>query len=257
MAFESLERTDSNPRRPPGADRLSPSGQLIGWCVFGALVVSGFMFGVVTGYERPKLVVARAPKEPEPSKPETPKPAAKPSTESTASQPNAAPKDATPAKPPATATSTPAIKQEPKQSAVVEIVPPPENSKPPMPPAPPKTDPKPPATVATTPKTETTPKSEDVKSVSFKTEVLPILRRHCLDCHGGGKGKPRGDVDLTTIDKMKKSPSPGKMLVVGKPDESDVYTSITQRDMPDGGKPKPSKDELLVLKNWILSGAKD
>jgi hypothetical protein len=132
--------------------------------------------------------------------------------------------------------------------------------KPPMPTikVPPAVDPKPAPPIATvTPKTETPPKKEEFKAVSFKTDVLPILRRHCLDCHGGGKGKPKGDIDLTTLAKIMKSPSPGKILVPGKPDQSDIYTSITERDMPDGGKPKPSKEEQLVLKNWILSGAKE
>ncbi len=88
------------------------------------------------------------------------------------------------------------------------------------------------------------------------THVIPILRTHCLNCHGAA-GKPRGDVDLTTLAKLMKSPSPDKILVPGKPEESDFYTSITQRDMPGGGKPKPSDKELLVLKNWILTGAKE
>ena len=38
---------------PPAAP-LSVSGQLIGWAVFGGLVLVGFFFGVVTGYEKPK-----------------------------------------------------------------------------------------------------------------------------------------------------------------------------------------------------------
>jgi hypothetical protein len=54
-----------------------------------------------------------------------------------------------------------------------------------------------------------------------------------------------------------KSQSPGKIVVPGKPEQSDIYTSITEREMPSGGKPKPSEKELLVLKNWILSGAKE
>jgi hypothetical protein len=45
--------------------------------------------------------------------------------------------------------------------------------------------------------------------------------------------------------------------VPGKPEESDVYTSITEREMPDGGRPKPTKRELATLRNWILSGAKE
>ncbi|HEV3440573.1 MAG TPA: c-type cytochrome domain-containing protein, partial [Gemmata sp.] len=128
--------------------------------------------------------------------------------------------------------------------------------KPPMPmvTTPPKVDPKPPMPVVSIPPKTDPPK--DIKAISFKTEVLPILRTHCLNCHGA-VGKPKGDVDLTSFVKLMKSQSPGKIVVPGKPEQSDIYTSITEREMPSGGKPKPSEKELLVLKNWILSGAKE
>src|SRR5262245_33450843 len=52
----------------PSSPRLSTRGQLIGWAVFGGLVVFGFVFGVVIGYEPPRsVVVARAANEPKPS----------------------------------------------------------------------------------------------------------------------------------------------------------------------------------------------
>ena len=102
---------------------------------------------------------------------------------------------------------------------------------------PPKVDkvdpPKPPALVK-----KEEPKTQALKPVSFQREVLPILRSHCLNCHGA-TGKAKGDVNLTSIANMMKSRG-GKILVPGKPDESDVYTSITEREMPDGGRPKPT-----------------
>jgi hypothetical protein len=118
----------------------------------------------------------------------------------------------------------------------------------------PKVDPKPTTPVTTTPPKDP-PKNDNLKPVSFKTDVMPILRTHCLNCHGN-VGKPKGDVDLRTIASLMKSTSPDKMLVIGKPEESDFYTSITKRDMPQN-KPKPSDKEILVLKNWILTGAKE
>jgi hypothetical protein len=59
----------------PASTALSSTGQLIGWAVFGGLVLAGFLFGVVVGYESPKqLVVAKAnsesPRTPEPAAPE-------------------------------------------------------------------------------------------------------------------------------------------------------------------------------------------
>ena len=50
-----------------GPERLSQSGRMVGWAVYGGLLLVGFFFGIVTGYERPKtVVVAKAPKEKKP-----------------------------------------------------------------------------------------------------------------------------------------------------------------------------------------------
>lgn len=211
---------------PPAAP-LSVSGQLIGWAVFGGLVLVGFFFGVVTGYEKPKpTLLAKANKE-------TPPPPA-----------SGAPKPATQPQPmPQPITTVP-----PKEEAA------PKTPKTDPPKAePPKVDkvdpPKPPALVK-----KEEPKKQALKPVSFQREVLPILRSHCLNCHGA-TGKAKGDVNLTSIANMMKSRG-GKILVPGKPDESDVYTSITEREMPDGGRPKPTPRELMTLRNWILTGAK-
>ena len=257
MAFESLGSSEQTTysQRTSEAQPLSQSGQLMGWLVYGALLLIGFGIGIVTGTERTKsTTVAKATKEKDDTKPEspkadppksTPKPTPDPTTTPSKETPSTAPKSDP--KPPVPMSTTPKSDPKPPMPAVTTT-----------PKVDPKTDPKPPVpVVATPPKTDPPAKKEELKAVSFKAEVLPVLRTHCLNCHGAGKGKPKGDVDLTTIDKIKKSPSPGKMLVIGMPEKSDIYTSITERDMPEGGKPKPSKEELLILKNWILTGAKE
>src|SRR3954467_2559449 len=30
----------------------------------------------------------------------------------------------------------------------------------------------------------------------FRQTVAPFIRTYCVDCHGGGKGKPKGDLNL-------------------------------------------------------------
>jgi Planctomycete cytochrome C len=207
----------------PDSPTLSSTGQLIGWAVFGALVLAGFLFGVVVGYESPKpVVVAKANSEP----PRTPEPAAPTPAEPKKEQ-------SLPAKP------APPVKKADES--------PPKDD-------PPKVDPPKIITQAAPPK-KVEPKPKTLAPVSFRTDVLPILRTHCLNCHGAGTGKPKADVNLTSIASMTRSP--GKILVPGKPEESDVYTSITEREMPDGGRPKPTAKELMTLRNWILTGAKE
>jgi outer membrane biosynthesis protein TonB len=203
---------------------------LIGWAVFGGLVLVGFFFGVVTGYEKPKPVqMAKANKESGP--------------------------------PPVTEAPKPASQPQPKAQPITTIPPKEEIKAPPADPPkanPPKADP-PKVDKVDPPKRPTPikkeePKKQVLRPVSFQREVLPILRSHCLNCHGA-TGKPKGDVNLTSIANMMKSRG-GKILVPGKPDESDVYTSITEREMPDGGRPTPTPKELMTLRNWILTGAK-
>ena len=203
--------------------RLSQNGQMIGWAVFGGLVLIGFLFGVVVGYESPKaVVVERVAK----ATPDAPGPAA--------------PKKEQPFQP------APDVKKSETQPKKTES---PKAD-------PPKTDPpRNDSTIASPPPKKVEPKPATLSPVSFQKEVLPILRTHCLNCHGAGMGKPKADVNLTSIASMRRSP--GKILVPGKPEESDVYTSITEREMPDGGRPKPTSKELLTLRNWILTGAKE
>ena len=208
----------------PVSTTLSSTGQLIGWAVFGGLVLAGFLFGVVVGYESPKpVVVAKANSE----SPRTPEPAA--------------PKLAEPKK-----EQSPPSQPVPPVKKAAES-PPKED--------PPKVDPPRINTQTAVPAKKVEPKPKTLAPVSFRTEVLPILRTHCLNCHGAGTGKPKADVNLTSIASMGRSP--GKILVPGKPEESDVYTSITEREMPDGGRPKPTAKELMTLRNWILTGAKE
>jgi hypothetical protein len=195
---------------------------MLGWAVFGGLVLVGFLFGVVAGYESAKpVVVERVAK----ATPDPPEPT---------------PKKGQPVQPvPAVKkTDSPPQKPEPMKGDSPKV-------------DPPRTDP----VDAPPPPKKVEPKSPTLSPVSFQREVLPILRTHCLNCHGAGTGKPKADVNLTSIASMKRSP--GKILVPGKPEESDVYTSITEREMPDGGRPKPTPKELATLRNWILTGAKE
>jgi len=208
--------------------RLSPNGHLIGWVVYGGLLIIGFFFGIVTGYEKPRTIMSQIPKDRTP-----------PSFETASLKPAAASE----AKPPA-----PPKEQGPVYSALPKNDPPlvnPGNSNSVIPEKP---------RAILSPKKES-PKSQELVAVTFQQAVLPILRTHCLNCHGAGTGKPKGDVNLTSIANMMRSRG-RKIIVPGKPNESDIYTSITEREMPDGGRPKPTEKELTVLRNWILSGAK-
>jgi hypothetical protein len=208
---------------PADAGRLSQNGQLIGLAIYGGLLLVGFFFGIVTGYESPVVVVK---KEKEPPKPEAPK------TE----PPKVMPK----------ITPNPEPGPEPKKNPEPEP-PKPEPKKVEPKPEPKKADPTPPEPKGTagTPGTGV--------AISFEKNVKPILRTYCFNCHGA-TGKPKGDVDLTSLAKIL-DPNNPPILKPGNPKGSAIYTTIEDMAMPPDG-PRPGKQETELIKNWILGGAK-
>ncbi|WP_439624619.1 c-type cytochrome domain-containing protein [Gemmata sp.] len=241
MESESLDEPVANPRK------LSENGQMAAIGIYGFLVLVGFFFGIVTGYEKPRPAVAK--------KDETTKkdePAKKDSTAAPKTQP---PKTTTPNQPTGTVPNTqytPEPDPKPKDEPKTEPDPRPEPKK-----NDPRTEePKPePKKVDPEPKKEE-PKKELVSSVSFK-DVHLILREHCASCHGNPPIKPKADVDVSTYDKVMKSPSGiGKLIVAGDLKKSGLWASIEDGSMPPDGKPKPTPKQLETLKNWILAGAK-
>jgi hypothetical protein len=223
---------DDTPDAEEREPRLSQNGQMVGIAVYGGLVLVGFFFGVVTGYEParpPSSPVAKAPKDkdgdtpkPEPQKPEPPKPEPK------LNQPT----------PPA---------PEPKNDPVPE--PKMEDPKP-EPKVEPKVEPK---MEATPPPKKEEPK-EFVRAVSFEKDVKPILRRYCFSCHGDPGAKPKGDVDLTSLAKITDPKNP-PILKPGDPKGSAIFFTIEDLAMPPKA-PRPGKGELQVIHDWIKGGAK-
>lgn len=92
---------------------------------------------------------------------------------------------------------------------------------------------------------------ETVKSPLLERDVLPILQKNCMGCHGGLKKKR--ELDLRTLPAMLKGGKGGPAVVAGKPEESALWQSIAEDEMPKG-KPPLSKKDKDVLKDWISAG---
>lgn len=86
---------------------------------------------------------------------------------------------------------------------------------------------------------------------SFERDVLPILQRHCLGCHGGLRQK--GELDLRTIPAMLKGGESGPAVKSGDLDHSEMWKKVSIDEMPNGNKKVPA-DEKDVLKRWIVAG---
>ncbi len=93
------------------------------------------------------------------------------------------------------------------------------------------------------------------KSIDFSHEIVPILRKHCAECHAGDKTK--GSFSINTKAELLKGSENGPVLEVGKADASRIIEVVTSdmedERMPPKG-PRLQENEVKLLKRWIDSG---
>ncbi len=89
--------------------------------------------------------------------------------------------------------------------------------------------------------------------VTFERDIRPILRAHCLDCHGAIEEK-EGNLDLRLVRLMQQGGDSGPAIVPGEPDESYLLQRVRDGDMPPG-EAKVTDSELQTLERWIALGA--
>src|SRR3954453_352019 len=87
---------------------------------------------------------------------------------------------------------------------------------------------------------------------SFPSQVAPLLRAHCLECHSGPR--PKGDLDLTSRQGMLAGGGGGAALTPGDPAKSLVYAHVKDGKMP----PRQPLGEAAaeLLRRWVAGGAK-
>ncbi|MBF0196201.1 MAG: ankyrin repeat domain-containing protein [Planctomycetes bacterium] len=101
----------------------------------------------------------------------------------------------------------------------------------------------------------------------FAQKVWPILKNHCVKCHGpdkkglNGRTKiAKGILRLHHAEGILKGGLSGQCVIPGKPELSTLYTTTIlpadhQDRMPARG-PKISAEQSKTLKKWIADGAK-
>jgi hypothetical protein len=95
------------------------------------------------------------------------------------------------------------------------------------------------------------------EKVDFVSKVQPILVARCSKCHGEEKASSK--LKLHAADAIAAFEKKDKLLVAGKPDESELYKRITlpaddKKRMPKGADPLPEA-EIALIKQWIEQGA--
>jgi len=85
--------------------------------------------------------------------------------------------------------------------------------------------------------------------------VRPILKAHCTLCHGEEE-KPKSGVDLRLRRFMDlELEAGGRVIVAGKPGESELLRIVQSGEMPEKGK-KLTPEQIAIIEQWIAQGAK-
>jgi hypothetical protein len=97
-------------------------------------------------------------------------------------------------------------------------------------------------------------------AVDYKTQIAPIFRAKCYECHSEPKGKTKGDLAMEPDDKLAENIGPGKHIVPGEPAKSTmlIFAKLPDDDdevMPPKGKNRMTPAETALLETWIKEGA--
>ena len=92
-------------------------------------------------------------------------------------------------------------------------------------------------------------------AVTYKDHVLPVLRKHCLNCHNADKAT--SDLNVSTYQALMAGGASGEAVKPGSPDGSLLYKLAAHQAEPKmpPKAPKIPDADLAVLKAWIEAGA--
>jgi len=97
-------------------------------------------------------------------------------------------------------------------------------------------------------------------SVSFASDVKPLLDKHCIECHvPGTEGMEKSGFSVESYATVMTGTKLGPMVVAGDPLSSNLYRMVDREvdksiRMPHG-KSTLSEEERAMLKTWIAEGA--
>ncbi|NQV22960.1 MAG: DUF1549 domain-containing protein, partial [Rhodopirellula sp.] len=101
----------------------------------------------------------------------------------------------------------------------------------------------------------------DVEKASrrFSESVLPLLKKHCYECHSHDADEAEGGLVLDSRAGWELGGDSGPAIVPGQPGRSLLQTAVEYLDselqMPPAG--KLSSREIAILRQWIADGAVD
>src|SRR5437763_998979 len=76
---------------------------------------------------------------------------------------------------------------------------------------------------------------------TFQHDVLPLMKKRCIACHGAALPVIAG-LDLRTLAGVMAGGAGGPVVVPGNPDGSRLWTMVRDGKMPKGGGPIPDEE---------------
>lgn len=99
-------------------------------------------------------------------------------------------------------------------------------------------------------------------TVSFASDVMPVLDEHCNECHkAGGAGAQKSGFSMDSYSSVMAGTTLGPMVVPGEPLSSNLYRLVDREvdksiRMPHEGSTL-TVEERAIIKTWIAEGALD
>jgi mono/diheme cytochrome c family protein len=98
---------------------------------------------------------------------------------------------------------------------------------------------------------------EPMRELTYQAEILPLLKRHCLDCHGPERADANFRVDTYAL--LMKGGSAGAAVSPGKGETSPLVEYLTGKRAPRMPKKRQalSEAEISKVRDWIDQGARE
>ena len=95
---------------------------------------------------------------------------------------------------------------------------------------------------ADAPKVAESPAAKAIKAATYQGQIVPLLQKYCVNCHG--RRKPKGDLDFTLFGDESSVTKDRKLW-------QRVSEYVEAGDMPPEGQPSPTAEEAELLAGWI------
>jgi len=98
------------------------------------------------------------------------------------------------------------------------------------------------------------------KPVSYKDDLLPLMKARCYECHSGEK--PKDGIGFDHMEELIKTTGKRAVVMKGDPAKSTAFTSVMKADTSKKRMPPPKKGDRLtpeeagIIEAWIKEGAK-